>query len=79
MDMRWIDAIVALRNKEDSVTCPMCGSENVKYKETVIDLSDDIGFADVWCEDCKRAAHISRGHFKNPINPDMETPDNLQY
>ena len=79
MDMRWVDTIIALRDNQDSVTCPMCGGKNVKYKETIIDSRDDIGFADAWCEDCKCAVHISRGHFKNPINPDIEIPSGLQY
>ena len=45
--MRWIDVIIALRNKQESVACPFRGSKNVSYKETVINQFDDAGFVDV--------------------------------
>lgn len=77
MNMQWIEAMQEMR-ANNKAKCPNCGGAHVKYSENTFD-STGIGYADIWCEDCMHAMHISRGHFTNPINPGIDIPNNLIY
>lgn len=51
--------------------CPYCGSENTDCTFEALN-SERMGYGVLWCNDCKRAYHISRmivpeGYKKKPI------------
>jgi hypothetical protein len=76
---KWIDNLILASKGERELVCPYCGSGNIGYKETVFDTEDNIGYADMWCIDCKKAVHISRGTFINPISFGGDIPIDLTY
>ena len=55
--MKWLDNITNIIATHNAGKCPFCNSENTDYR--IINLSSDIGYGDVWCNDCKKAFHIS--------------------
>ncbi len=63
--MKWLDNIISIINTRTAGICPYCKSQNTDYQ--VINVNGNIGYGDVWCNDCKKAYHISR----------METPPDM--
>ena len=51
--MKWLDNITNIIATHNAGKCPFCNSENTDYR--IINLSSDIGYGDVWCNDCKKA------------------------
>ena len=56
--MEWLDNISSIINEEKAGVCPFCGSDDVDYR--VIATTENYGYADIWCNQCKKAAHFSR-------------------
>lgn len=78
MDARWLQTLTALAARQSPVTCPICGSKNIHYKETKVTF-DGLGYADIWCSDCRHGYHISRGLFGKPLNTSEIVPSDLIY
>lgn len=75
--MIWLENLENIAESKTSGKCPHCGSDNTDY--TLVGEVGNIGYGEVWCNDCKCAYHISRiqiaaGH---PLN--KKTPNNLIY
>ena len=66
--MNWIDSLKNIAQHGKPGKCPKCGSDNTDYACHVISPEKSNGYMDVWCNDCKRAYHISR----------MEVTDNMK-
>ena len=75
--MKWLDNITNIIATYNAGKCPFCNSENTDYR--IINLSSDIGYGDVWCNDCKKAFHISRMKISEDIIKISEIPKSLNY
>lgn len=56
--MKWSDNIISILNAHKAGKCPYCGKEHTDYR--LLETSNGNGHGDIWCNDCKRAFHISR-------------------
>lgn len=56
--MEWLDNINSIMTDEKTGVCPFCGSDDVDYR--VVTVTKENGYADIWCNHCKKAAHFSR-------------------
>ena len=79
MYKKWMDNLIAVSKGKKPGKCPFCGSENTGYKEVVLNQKTHIGYADIWCSDCKKAFHVSRGHFEKPKEIGTVMPKALDY
>lgn len=75
---KWLNVIASIRDGNYDVICPVCRAQSVQYKETLLDESG-LGYADVWCEECRNAFHVSRGTFQKPIATTDIVPKGLKY
>ena len=75
---KWMEIQVQV-DAVDEEKSPYCGSRDVSYKETLFAKDSTAGYADIWCNDCRRAYHISRGEFRNPKGKDLVIPRGLEY
>lgn len=73
----WIDHVYNIKNGSKNETCGICGGK-IEYREVLVS-KDGCGYADVWCDRCKAAHHISRGYFETPIETTFDTPKDLRY
>lgn len=75
--MKWMKNIENLSNSENLGYCPFCNSDRVRFR--YVDIDNEMGFGDIWCDDCKHAYHISR--MKKIINYGNaeKLPNNLIY
>ena len=55
---KWVKNIKSVIDSNNAGECPFCLSKNTGYlaKKTM----GDMGYVDIWCNDCKKAVHISR-------------------
>ena len=56
--MKWLDNLASIKQLHKAGKCPYCGQENTDYR--LLEISSGKGYGDVWCNDCKKAFHISR-------------------
>lgn len=67
--MNWIDSLKNIAaHRKTGGNVRNAGSDNTDYACHVISPEKRNGYMDVWCNDCKRAYHISR----------MEVTDNMK-
>lgn len=76
--MRWIDNLKNIVEHGNVGKCPLCGSKNTDYACTVVDSDKRNGYMDVWCNDCKKAYHISRMKITSNLKVGSH-PQNLKY
>ena len=55
---KWAKNLKSIIADNDAGVCPHCSSENTDY--SIKNTLGDVGYADIWCNDCKKAVHISR-------------------
>lgn len=75
--MKWINNIKRMMEKQEKDICPYCGSENTDFAISLVDEQKNMGYADLWCNDCHNAFHISRMNVHKII--EKEIPTNLIY
>ena len=66
--MSWIQNIETLATTGSVGKCPCCKSDNTDYNATKL-TSDDMGYAIMWCNDCKQSYVLSR----LKITPELKT------
>lgn len=59
--IKWVPLLQEVYDGK-KIKCPYCQSENVEHKFCA-DKSDNIGFAQFICNDCKEIGHLSRVSF----------------
>ena len=74
--MKWLKNLQSLSNSNTTGQCPFCDSDNTDYAVNIIDDKTMMGYGAIWCNDCRKAFHISRMKvFKdmkmNPIPKDL--------
>lgn len=74
---KWIDNINNVMTKKEVGTCPYCGSDNTDYR--IIQIAGTLGTADIWCNKCKNAVHLSRITVNNDMIKNIELPKSLKY
>ena len=78
--MRWIDNLKQLSDTGKVGKCPYCGSLNTRSNFQIIDKENNMGYGDIWCEDCKKAFHISRTNItKKLIQYNSDIQKDLNY
>lgn len=75
--MIWLNNIEKIATSGVAGNCPYCKSENTNY--SVKKICGDVGYGDIWCNECKKAYHISRIKITPAIERDIEVPDGLIY
>lgn len=78
MVKKWIKNLQMLANDNKTGKCPFCKSENTEHSYEVINQNTHMGYGAIWCNDCKKAFHMSRVE----ILPDMRVsniPNDLDY
>lgn len=78
MSEKWLNNIINLSSTGNVGVCPYCGSDDTDYKYTLTDKEESIGYADLWCNNCKRAYHISRMVVESET-PNKDVPKDLNY
>lgn len=72
--MKWLSNLESIATQKKAGPCPYCNSSNTDYSIEKA-TKGKIGYGDVWCNDCRRAFHISRidtsiVELRNPIKPE---------
>lgn len=75
--MNWLNNLNSIFSSKTVGKCPYCGSKNTDYAIKKTDGTDDIGYGAVWCNDCKRAFHISRIKTNPDTLRDADIPKDL--
>lgn len=58
--MKWLNNLHSLAENKGFGSCPYCKSENLDYGQNLIDEEHQMGYGVIWCNDCRKAFHISR-------------------
>ena len=59
-NVKWLKNLQSLSNNNDAGQCPFCNSDNTDSAVNVVDDKTMMGYGAIWCNDCKKAFHISR-------------------
>lgn len=76
---KWLDNFNNISNGRKAGKCPFCNGVNVDYKCTVVVPESRLGFMDIWCNDCRKAFHVSRMQVSEDMKTDGEIPKDLKY
>lgn len=66
--MKWLKNLESLAKNKDTDRCPFCKSSNTDYSVNVCDKQTMMGYGVIWCNDCKKALHISRIKITEEMN-----------
>lgn len=58
--MKWLKNLESIAKTGNPGECPHCKSSNMTYAQIIDDEKTSMGHGVVWCEDCRKAFHISR-------------------
>ena len=75
--MKWLDNLASIKQLHKAGKCPYCGQENTDYR--LLEISSGTGYGDVWCNDCKKAFHISRIEVSETDIREKQLPPELKY
>lgn len=76
---KWYPNLINVCKYDKVGKCPFCGSENTDFG-FVKSVSGKTGWGDLWCNDCKRAFHISRvGWEGNVCLHEKQPPEGLKF
>lgn len=77
--MKWLENLKSIAANGNVGKCPFCGGGNTDYKCSVVSPENANGYMDIWCNDCKRAFHVSRMQITDGMKIDGDIPENLKY
>lgn len=75
--MLWLSNIESISTTGTAGICPHCKSQNTEY--SLYRVRDDVGCGDIWCNECKRAFHISRIKITTEFDHNVKIPKGLIY
>lgn len=65
MNDKWL---YILNNIDKKIKkCPYCNKESLKYKYTLVDNKNKMGYLDIICSNCKKEIHVSRIKIKDDL------------
>lgn len=76
---KWLENLKSIANTRSAGKCPFCGSVNTAYKCSIAVPESKLGYMDIWCNDCKKAFHVSRMQVSEDMKTDGEIPKDLKY
>ena len=79
MTEKWIDSLKSISDQGSVGSCPFCGSTNTDYKCSVVIPENRNGYMDIWCNNCKKAFHVSRMQIPKNMKTEGEIPQGLEY
>lgn len=77
--MKWLENLKSIADNGNVGKCPFCGSTDTDYKCTAVSPENGNGYMDIWCNDCKRAFHVSRMQITDGMKTDGDIPEKLKY
>jgi transposase-like protein len=75
---KWLKILEDFATTKKSGKCPYCKNTNTEIGLTVDDEKTKMGHGVIWCNDCKKAFHVSRIKVENDIFIKV-IPSNLTY
>lgn len=75
--MKWLKNIENISENKKAGKCPMCDSDDTDY--TLIGKTDEYGYGEIWCNNCKSAYHLSRIKITEEYNINKIVPKDLKY
>lgn len=79
MVKKWLENIKSISNHGNAGKCPFCGSVRTDYKCSVVQWESRNGYMDIWCNDCKKAFHVSRMRISEEMKTEGAIPEGVQY
>ena len=79
MNKKFIELLAEGSNGKPLGGCPYCESESLGFQNTILNKATGVGYSDIWCANCKRAYHLSRGIFEKEQCVGSEKPLELKY
>lgn len=76
---KWLKNLKSISGIGNAGNCPFCRSENVDHKATVVVPESRLGYMDIWCNDCRKAFHVSRMQVTENMKTDGKIPKDLKY
>ncbi len=58
--MKWLKNLELLSRENKTGLCPFCNSDNTEVSFAIVDEETKMGHGTIWCNDCRKAYHISR-------------------
>ncbi len=77
--MKWVKNLISIGNANDSGLCPYCGSKNTDCCFSIVDEENNIGYGDIWCNECLRGYHLSRVKIVEGMRTNVVIPPNIKY
>ncbi len=75
--MKWLKNIKNIVQLNSPGNCPYCDNLNTEY--TAVKVNKNWGYAVIWCNDCKRACHLSRFEITDKTVVGKVIPQNLNF
>lgn len=75
ISLDWKNNIVSILDGNGTDKCPFCGSANMDYSTQ--EIFNNMGYAVIWCNDCKRAFNMSRLLIKSSFERNTKIPVDL--
>lgn len=79
MNNKWLENLKDISKKRRVGKCPFCKGADTDYKCSIVDQENRLGYMDIWCNDCKRAFHVSRMQILEDMKTDGKIPKGLKY
>ena len=76
--MKWLDNLQSIAENNKAGNCPFCDSHNTDHGFVLDDENSKMGHGAIWCNDCKKAYHISRIKISNDMRI-KDIPKNLDF
>ena len=75
--MKWLAQLENFAAGKPLGECPVCGSEKLEAAFTKV--QGDMGFGDIWCDNCHHAFHLSRIRITKEMPTGIKAPGTLVY
>lgn len=77
--MKWNENLISISRAGNPGACPHCGSTKTDYMCNIVDPEKKLGYMDVWCDNCKKAFHVSRMEITDNLKTGGSIPGGLKY
>ncbi len=75
--MKWLDNLESVANYKKSGICPFCGSADTDY--SFFGSIGSMGFGLIWCNNCRKAYHMSRVKVVEGFKLNKDIPKGLDF
>ena len=75
--MKWLNNLESVASDKNSGICPFCGSSETNY--SFYGDPGSMGFGLIWCNNCKKAYHMSRVRIERGMKLGEDIPKGLEF